>query len=137
RRSLGVILDLYFVASAQVHAAVRMRCAIELDVELEILESSLRTKIGAISGAHQCAVADCPGRLAVRVARSPPSQILAIEQRSWRPPLQRPHIFERRRPPPPPCPHRPIGAARFSHQRLSLEPPFENHVVGPALLLLG
>src|SRR3954471_21518520 len=60
RRIAVVVLDLNFVAAAQIDAAVALLGVTELDVELEVAEGAVGDEIAARSGAAQHAVDDAP-----------------------------------------------------------------------------
>src|SRR5579862_283077 len=79
RLVLGLGLDLHFVATAEVNAAVGIHTAIEFYVQLEILELRIADQFGSVSRGHEIAIFHGPCWLS-GTRHVPSCQVLAIEE---------------------------------------------------------
>src|SRR5258708_7472415 len=84
----------------------------------EIFELGIGYKFGAMAGTHECSVFALPCSRCIRIARPPPAQILAVEQRSGLPPLGLDLSFQVRRPLARPLPWSPILPRCRPNQRV-------------------
>src|SRR6266700_2173886 len=115
-----IVFDLHFITSPQINTTVCVGAAVELDVQLEILELLLVNDFRTVSRADQRPVLHFPSRCRIRVAHLPPGQIFSIEQRDRLSPLRLAFSLEKRRPYGGPCPARSIGSGERSGEGLPL-----------------
>src|ERR1700745_1480275 len=119
RRFLNrIVFDLHFVAPPQINTAVGVGAAVELDVQLEILELLLVDDLRTMSRADQRPVLHFPSRRGIRVAHLPSVQIFSVEQRNRLPPLGLARSPEKRCPNSGPCPGRSVGSGERSGESL-------------------
>src|SRR5262245_51005750 len=72
---LSVVLDLHFVSAPQVNTAVGIRCAVELDVQPEVIERRVADEIRATPGAHEHAILHSPRRARMWIADVPTRKV--------------------------------------------------------------
>ena len=75
----GVGFDLHFVAAAEIHAAVRIRPAIEFDMQLEVFEFRIVNQLRTIPRRDQLAIFDFPYLLGIWFAHLPAREIFSVE----------------------------------------------------------
>ena len=135
RVRLGLVFDLHFIASPQVHAAVRSRRAVEFDMQLEVVERPIAHQIGAAPGTRERSAFDPPRIRRAGIRQMPATEILAIEQVHRRSPLRcRLRSSDGAR-----SPRQlqgvPSGPLVFPTRTFPCKPPFENHVAVRASFL--
>src|SRR5260370_34964619 len=133
----GIVFDLNFVSTPQVDTTVRFRSAIEFDMQLEVFELRIGDEVRTMSGTQERSVFDLPGSRCIRIARPPPAQVLAIDQRRRVPPLRFGLPLQIRRPLACPLPRSPILPARRPAQFLPRQCAHKYHVVFPVFFVLG
>ena len=92
----GLVLDLHFVAPAQIHSAIAVSRAVELNVEFEIIELALGPDIRSRRFVHQFGILHLPVIL-VGLIGDPTVQTFAIEDRLRRRPCRRNASVQSRR----------------------------------------
>src|SRR5579864_36902 len=130
----GVSLNLDFVATAQIDAAVGVRSTIEFDVQLEILELGIVDKLGAMSRADQLSVFDCPRALWAWFVHPPPSEIFPVEQLDRFAPFRGACSMQSRRPAACPLPWSSVLPSGCPREGIAHEPSHKDHVVLPLFL---
>src|SRR5437660_6245315 len=102
-----IIFNLHFVTAPQINATIGLGAAVELDVQLEILELLLVDDLRTVSWADQRPVFHLPTRRRIRVAHLPPGRFFSLEQRNRFSPLSLAFSWQTSRPSGGPGPGRP------------------------------
>ncbi len=136
RLSLRLGFDLYFVAPAQIDPAVGILAAVELHVQLEILELRVTDNLGAVARSNQGSILHGPfGRAGL--AHLPAGEIFALEELDGLAPLGRSGLVELRRTNRGPRPRFAIGTVECARKLLAGDLSLEDKIAGAAFLLLG
>ncbi len=136
RLGLRLGFDLHFVAAAQIDSAVGILAAVELHMQLEILELGIADNLGSVAGSHKGSILHCPfGRAGL--AHLPAGEVFAVEELDGLAPLRRARLVESRRAHASPLPRFAVRAVERAGQLLAGQLSLKDQVTGAAFFFLG